>query len=636
MNFALSDVNMEYDIIVIGGGHAGCEAAHAAAKMGAKTALISMRGDRLAYMSCNPAIGGLAKGQIAREVDALGGLMGLVTDRAGIQFRMINTAKGPAVRSARVQCDRQLYARVMAELISQTENLALIEGEAVELLAENIPGENIAGHAGKKIKGIRLADGQELFARAVILTAGTFLRGIMHVGTKTEEGGRQGEMASNGISSSLEKLGIKLGRLKTGTPPRVDASTINFDKTVIQPGDEPPLPISFRTRKLELVQVPCYLTRTTEDSYQLISENKHLSPMFSGQISAIGPQYCPSIEDKINRFPNRRTHQVFLEPEGRNVPEVYLNGVSTSLPEDVQFKLVRSVIGLERAEILSYGYAIEYDYAFPTQLFASLESKLVAGLFCAGQVNGTSGYEEAAGQGLVAGINAVALVRGAKPLVLGRDEAYIGVLIDDLVTKGTDEPYRMFTSRAEFRLLLRHDNADRRLVKYAEKFGLLSPEYIETVMNKQTNIDALLNMMRKTFVDGKSLDRLLRQPEISFEQLLGFSADFEAVCGELKLFAGTEAYAGIIEALEIECKYAGYIGRAEAEIAKMEKTGKKQIPSDFDYSAISSLSKEARKKLSEIQPSTVAQASRVSGVTPADISVLLVALKGRQDKNSKK
>lgn len=613
------NMEKEFDIVVIGGGHAGCEAASAAVRMGAKTVLVTMDRGKLALMSCNPAIGGIAKGQIAREVDALGGVMGLVTDRAGIQFRMINTAKGPAVRSARIQCDRLEYSRVMGEVIGNTPGLEIIEGEVTELFIE----------AGI-INGICLADGQKIGARAIILTTGTFLRGLIHCGEKISEGGRDGEPASRGISTSLEKAGIKLGRLKTGTPPRIDSSTVDYSRVEPQSGDEPPLPLSYRSGKIDIEQVPCYLTRTTDETYRIISENKRLSPMFSGQITSMGPQYCPSIEDKVHRFPQRKTHQVFLEPEGRTTNSMYLNGVSTSLPEKIQIEMVNSITGLENAKIIKFGYAIEYDYAFPTQLYPTLESKLVSGLYCAGQINGTSGYEEAAGQGIVAGINAALKIRGEEPFVLQRDEAYIGVLIDDLVTKGTDEPYRMFTSRAEFRLLLRHDNADRRLSVFGGKFGLLPEEYIAKTEKKKALISGLNGNAERIFAEGKSIAQLLRQPGTAMDGILSCSDEFAGYVAEIKNNEPA-LYAEVIEAVEIEMKYSGYIARAKEEIGKLRRMEKKQIPPDFDYSSISALSKEAQKKLSLIRPLTVGQAARISGVNPADISVLLVALKGRKD-----
>ncbi len=597
-----------YDILVIGGGHAGAEAAHAAARLGCRTALVTMSLDAIGRMSCNPAIGGLGKGQIVREIDALGGLMGLATDATGIQFRMLNRGKGPAVWSPRAQADRELYAAEVRRILTATSGLDLIEGTVEEILAEAAP----------RVLQARLADGREFGASAVVLTAGTFLRGLLHCGEEQTPGGRVGEPAATGLSESLRRLGLRLERLKTGTPARVHRESIDYGRIQTQHGDSPPTPFSFLTDRIDRPQVPCWITSTNTATHELIRANLHRAPMYSGQIQSQGPRYCPSIETKIVRFADKDQHQVFLEPEGLDSERVYCNGISTSLPRDVQEAMVHSIVGLERARILQYGYAVEYDWVPTDQIDATLEVKRLPGLFLAGQINGTSGYEEAAAQGLMAGINAVARVRGTEALVLGRDAAYIGVMIDDIVTRPPDEPYRMFTSRSEYRLQLRSDNADERLTPIGRQIGLVDDDRWERFRQKQEQLAALEQWLDTVRKDGIPLREWLRRPETHI-------ADMAAHCGlQMASFA-----ADVLEQAEIRAKYHGYIQRQIRQIHRFRQLETLQIPSSFDYGAIRTLRAEAREKLSAILPRTLGQAARISGISPADINTLHLHLCGR-------
>jgi tRNA uridine 5-carboxymethylaminomethyl modification enzyme len=602
-----------YDVVVIGGGHAGCEAAHAAARMMLKTALVTMDKNNLAFMSCNPAIGGLAKGQLVREVDSLGGLMGVVTDRSMVQFRMLNTKKGPAVRSPRAQCDRAKYTAEMVKIFEHIENCEIIEGTVEHILAENSEG-------AKRVRAVRLEDGREIACRAAVLTAGTFLRGLMHIGFEKSAGGRRGEKSAEAITASLEALGFETGRLKTGTPPRLDGATIDYSKCKPQNGDPVITPFSFGTEKIEIEQMPCYITYSNASTHEIIRANLDRSPLYSGVIKGVGPRYCPSIEDKVVKFPGKDRHQIFLEPEGRGTSEVYANGISSSLPKDVQEKFVRSIPGLENVRIAHYAYAVEYDFFQPTQLFPTLETKLVKGLYFAGQVNGTSGYEEAAAQGIIAGANAACALLGKEPVVLGRHEAYAGVLIDDLVTLGTNEPYRMFTSRAEYRLLLRSDNADRRLRKYGHHWGTVSDAQMKSLETKEKRIAETLVYMKKTRVGGTTLEQLLKRPE----------NDFYKVAALDKGLADMKIDAAVREQVEIEIKYAGYIARQEADIERMKNFEDTRIPDWVDYSGIGTLRRESREKLAKIRPRTIGQASRISGVSGADVAMLMVHIRGRK------
>jgi len=599
-----------HDVIIVGGGHAGCEAALAAARMGARTLLVTISRDSIGRMSCNPAVGGLAKGQLAREVDALGGEIAKVTDETGIQFRILNRKKGPAVRSPRAQVDRLLYERTMQAHLAHCAGLDVAEDTAAAVLTSDGGVSGILGETGASYAAPR-----------VVLTTGTFLRGIIHVGPEQREAGRIDEPPANALSAGLEGLGLELGRLKTGTPPRLHRASINYDVLEVQPGDDDPAPFSFSTGRLNRPNVPCHLTRTTPATHDILRDNLDRAPLYTGQIKSTGPRYCPSIETKIVRFPDKESHLIFLEPEGVESHVVYANGIATSVPRDVQDRMVRSIPGLEAAEILRYGYAIEYDFVPPTQTRPTLESKAVPGLFLAGQINGTSGYEEAAAQGIVAGINAVRSLRGEEPLVLTRAEAYIGVLIDDLVTEGTEEPYRMFTSRAEYRLMLRQDNADRRLMKYGHECGLISDRQYDRLRRKEDAIAATKKHLETHRHNGTSLDRLLKRTDHSF-------ATLEALDPEL---AARHLPDDVKEQVEIETKYDGYIRRQAREIERFARLEHKPIPSGIDYSSITGLTFEAAEKLSAVRPVSIGQASRISGVSPADISVLLVYLeRGRR------
>ena len=607
------NVVYDFDVLVIGGGHAGVEAAAAAARLGARTGLLTANCDTVGQMSCNPAIGGVGKGQLVREVDALGGLMGQAIDATGIQYRVLNRSKGPAMHGPRAQADKRLYQLEIKHLVESTPNLVLRQE-----LVEGLRFEPVADAGGNgprfRITGVLARGGVEYRAAAVVLTTGTFLQAIMHTGEAQTAGGRAGEGTTAGVSRSLSELGFRLDRFKTGTPCRLHGATINYAELQEQPGDETPQPFSFLTDAIDRSQRVCWITRTTSAVHDLIRANLHRAPMYSGQIDSRGPRYCPSIEDKVVRFADKESHQLFLEPEGWRTHEVYVNGISTSLPRDVQDAMVRLVPGLEQAEIMRYGYAVEYDYAPPDQLTASLESKPVAGLFLAGQINGTTGYEEAAAQGLLAGANAARGLRGDQPLLLGRDESYIGVLIDDLITRGVDEPYRMFTSRAEHRLALRHDNADRRLTPIAERMGLVDADRASRLARKTAAIEATLIRLASHRVAGVSLADRLKRPEVGW-------ADCVAVLPEL-----ADVPADVATQIENDIRYAGYLKVEQERIERRRQHGEKPIPVGFDYCGVRHLRAEAREKLEQIRPRTFDQASRVSGITPADLALLLLHL----------
>jgi tRNA uridine 5-carboxymethylaminomethyl modification enzyme len=627
----MSVLDPQYDVIVVGGGHAGSEAAGAAAEVGAKTLLITMNLEAIAKMSCNPAMGGVAKGQLVKEIDALGGLSGLVSDESGVQFRMLNKSKGPAMWSPRCQSDRMLYAQKMRERLEQKENLFFRQDNVVDLISED----------NKRVKGVVTQTGQKFYAKAVILTSGTFLNGLIHIGESNYGGGRSGERASVGISAALEELGFEVGRLKTGTPPRVDGRTVDYSKLEEQFGDEDPVAFSFLTEELPTLeeQMSCWIGYTNDEVHEVLKTGFDRSPMFNGRIKSIGPRYCPSIEDKINRFADKNQHQLFLEPEGWNTYEMYLNGFSTSLPEDVQYKALRTIPGFEEVIMIRPGYAIEYDYFPPHQIKRSLETKIVDGLFFAGQINGTTGYEEAACQGLMAGINAGLSVQGKEPLILQRSEAYIGVLIDDLINKGTEEPYRMFTSRAEHRILLRQDNADLRLTEIGHRIGLASDERLEKVKKKQEAINKLDDLIKDYTVRPENIDPLLEskdsstmsqpmkaikillRPEISLQEMMDYDEELSRQILEI-----TEDKE-VLEQIEIQVKYAGYIEKEFEMVKEMEKQENMLIPEKIEYTNIKSLSTEGTQKLSKIKPETIGQASRISGVSASDLSVLMVYLK---------
>lgn len=599
----------DYDIVVIGAGHAGCEAALASARMGFSTCLFTINLDTIGQMSCNPAIGGLAKGHLVREIDALGGEMAKVTDKAGIQFRMLNMSKGPAVWSLRAQADRVLYRLAMRNAIESQKNLDVKQALIDKIVVED-----------KKVNGVLTSLSIFYGARAVIVTTGTFLKGLIHIGLEHFSAGRAGEFPSIGLSDSLRELGFKMGRLKTGTPPRIDAKTIDFSKTEAQYGDDPPTPFSHTTEKITNPQLPCYITYTNKETHRIILDNLDRSPMYSGKIKGIGARYCPSIEDKVVRFAERERHQVFLEPEGLETKEYYANGIPTSLPYDVQVMFVRTIPGLEEAEIMRPAYAIEYDFVFPTQIRHNLETKIIDGLFLAGQINGTSGYEEAAAQGIMAGINASLKLRGQEPLVLGRHEAYTGVLIDDLVTKGTSEPYRMFTSRAEYRLLLRHDNADLRLMDKGHEIGFLEDAVYQRFLEKRGSIQEELERLKKTRMKyddpnkSETLEQLLKRPEITYKFIDEHSPSDKSLSDEIK------------RQVQIQVKYEGYINQQMQMAERLKKIEGKKIPQNFDYTSVNGLSREVLSKLQEVKPANLGQASRIPGITPAAISLLMVAV----------